>query len=231
MTTGEDSLTVDKVIAAWTGESDRRRAKNEEIAQRSRIFSDAALMLLAQGKPVGVEDVVRASVLTPADVKDIFADVRRNGGEFDEAGNLVGLALTLNPTPHRFLLDGRTLYTWCSLDAIFLPGLLERTAKVESTCPVTGAAIRLTIKPEGVVDYEPTTAVLSITVPGLSCRRKDDPKDKLETGPSSDSCGQMFFFASRAAGERWLADHPSVVLFSPEEAYQLAAANWIERQD
>lgn len=230
MTTTEKRLTFDDVIAAWTSESDRRQAEDAEAAQRSVAFADAALALLAQGRPVSHEAVARTSGLPPAKVEEFFAEVKERGGEFDESGKLVGLELTLNPTLHRFLLDGRTLYTWCALDAIFLPGLLGKTAEVESTCPETGREIRLTVTSDGVADYSPASTVLSITVPGHSCRREDDAEDKLETGPSSDSCGQMFFFASRAAGEQWLTTHPAVVLFTPEEAYELAFANWIGRR-
>lgn len=86
---------------------------------------------------------------------------------------MVGLALTLNPTPHRFIVKGSTLYTWCALDAIFLPGLLGETAVVESACLTSGETIRLSVTPDSVVTYSPSTAVLSIAVPGLTYRTED----------------------------------------------------------
>jgi hypothetical protein len=98
---------------------------------------------------------------------------------------------------------GRVCYTWCSLDAIFLPRLLGKKAEVESTCSETGREFHLTVTPDGIADYSPASTVLSNTVPGLACRCEDDADDKPENGPSSDSCSQMFFFCiGRRAGQQ-----------------------------
>ena len=91
----------------------------------------------------------------------------------------------------------------------------------------TGAAIRLTIAPDGVRAYSPAETVLSITVPGLSCQL--DPDDQ-STGPSSDACSQMDFFSSRAAAEEWVQNHPDVAILTVEEAFELAQRNWIARR-
>ena len=40
---------------------------------------------------------------------------------------------------HRFEVAGRTLYTWCAWDSLFLPQILGQEAEVESTCPLTAA--------------------------------------------------------------------------------------------
>jgi alkylmercury lyase len=57
--------------------------------------------------------------------------------ERDDQGHLVGLALTLRPTSHRFTVDGRNLFAWCASDTLMLPVMLGRPALVESTCPQT----------------------------------------------------------------------------------------------
>jgi alkylmercury lyase len=135
----------------------------------------------------------------------------------------VGAALTLNPSPHRFRVNGNELYAWCALDTIFLPGLLGETAEVESPDPITGETIRLTIAPDGVRDYRPTNAVLSIAVPGVSCSRE-------QTGPQSDACRQIHFFRARETAETWLKDHPGLAIFTVEEAWQLANEGWLARK-
>ncbi len=117
------------------------------------------------------------------------------------------------------------------MDAIFLLGLLGTTAEVESTCPVTNQAIRLTVTPDGVASYSPSNTVLSITVPGLSCRTTNDSPEKAQTGPTSDGCSQMFFFSSSEVAEKWIEDHPNIAIFTVEEAYRLAQENWIDRRD
>lgn len=223
-------LTVEDVIAAWTAERDQLEIRNPDGVRQGINFSNQALKLLAQGKPVSSAQMADASGLPLAEVQDTFAKIMEQGGEVDEAGNLVGLALTLNPTPHRFSLNGRTLYTWCALDAVFLPGLLDETAEVESTCPTTGQPIRLTISPYGIEALSPETAVLSIAVPGLSCRREEHAPGKAKTGPTSESCNQMHFFANEEAAERWGQTHPGTVVFSPDEAFRLAYVNWISRR-
>ena len=69
--------------------------------------------------------------------------------QFDETGNVVGAALTTLPTPHRVSFGGSfgdsfggDLFAWCALDTLFIPGLLDQTADVESTCPVSNSPIR-----------------------------------------------------------------------------------------
>jgi alkylmercury lyase len=223
-------LTVDDVIKAWTAERDKALAKNPEGVRQGMILNDQALKLLAQGSPVSPTQLADASGVPVTEVEEIFAKMQERGVEVDEAGNLVGLALTLNPTPHRFIINGRTLYTWCALDAVFMPGLLGVTAEVESTCPTTGKLIQLTISPDGIEAFTPETAVLSIAVPGLSCRREDDDASKDKTGPKSDSCNQMHFFVSYESAEVWVQSHPGTVIFTPGEAYRLANANWIGRR-
>jgi alkylmercury lyase len=230
MTMRQIELTVDNVIKAWTAETDKALAKNPEEGRRAMSFNNQALKLLAQGSPVSPAQLADTSGRPVTEVEEIFAKMQERGVEVDETGNLVGLALTLNPTPHRFILNGRTLYTWCALDAVFMPGLLDVTAEVESTCPTTGKPIQLTISPDGIEAFTPETAVLSIAVPGLSCRREDDDASKARTGPKSDSCNQMHFFASNEAAELWAQSHPGTAIFTPEEAYRLAYANWIGRR-
>jgi hypothetical protein len=65
----------------------------------------------------------------------------RCGAEIED-GAIVGIALSLRPTRHRFRVRGHDLYTWCGFDALFLPIILGERAGVASTCLVTGAEIR-----------------------------------------------------------------------------------------
>jgi len=69
-------------------------------------------------------------------------------------------------TRHQFHLGEKTLYTWCALDTLAFPALLGRTARVISSCPVTGKEIRLTVTPEAITDLEPAGAVASVRLPG-----------------------------------------------------------------
>lgn len=71
----------------------------------------------------------------------------------DHDGAVVAFSgLSLRPTKHRLAVAGRQLFTWCAWDTLFLPELLDQPAEVGSTCPVTGAPVRLRVDDGGIID-------------------------------------------------------------------------------
>lgn len=205
---------VRDVERAWER---RRRGANEN--PDGMRFTRAILRELAKGQPV---TPVRAAELdddvTEQQVADLFQGAAKQGAEVNGDGALVGSALTLNPTPHRFRVDGNDLYAWCSLDTLFLPALIDAVAEVESTCPVTGETIRLTVGPEGVRSYHPPTARTSVVVPGQTPSCEVD----AATGPDSATCTQMNFFATPEAAAEWVNQHAGVEILTIEEANRVA---------
>jgi alkylmercury lyase len=165
------------------------------------------ILLLAEGQPVSPEHV--ASVLGLAREETLELLRQRPGIEWDEAGNIVGAGLTLRPTPHRFKLKGRTLFTWCALDSLMFPGLVGQTVQVESPCASTGRPVRVTVTPEGVKQVEPPDAVVSLVAP--------------EASPDVRSvfCDYVNFFHSEEAAAGWLAEHPGATTLPVAEAYEL----------
>ena len=163
-------IRLEQVIDAWTSERNQMLETNPEAVYFSTLLTDAILKLLATGEPVTAQDVSRLAKLPLEEVSEAFSLIKTQGGEFNDDGNLVGLALSLNRSVHRFQIDGKQLYTWCALDALFIPGLIDKTAEVRSECPITGDPIRLTVTPSGVSQVIPSDVVLSITIPGVSCR-------------------------------------------------------------
>ena len=103
-------------------------------------------LLLAEGQPVSPERVAGVLGLAPEEALESLR--QRPSIEWDEAGNIVGAGLTLRPTPHRFKLKDRTLFTWCALDSLMFPGLVGQTVQVESPCASTGRPVRVTVTPE-----------------------------------------------------------------------------------
>ncbi len=131
--------------------------------------------------------------------------------ERDEIGQVVGWGLSLQPTPHQFRVNGHTLYTWCALDALTYPILLEQTAQVESICPITRTPIRLRVGPEGMSALDPATAMVSLTIPDTqpdACNR-------------ASFCDQGHFFASPQAAATWQTNHPEARALPVEAVYQL----------
>ena len=109
------------------------------------VFCREMVRLLARGDPVTPERLVSALQMTAEQVAEVLAALADL--EVDPSGNVVGWGLTLIPTPHHFLVQEQQFYTWCALDALTYPALLQVVASVESSCPVSGTPVTLSITP------------------------------------------------------------------------------------
>jgi alkylmercury lyase len=169
------------------------------------------LRLLVEGDPVTLQQLAAAAGRPIEDVHAGLALVPDT--EYDAQGRVIGLGLTQRPTAHRFTVAGQELYTWCALDTLIFPTLLERAACVESISPVSGTSIRAVIDPAaGVTSVEPNTAVVSLVNP-----------EQLASIRTS-FCNQVHFFSSPEDAEGWLADHPGAEVVSVATAHQLATS-------
>jgi alkylmercury lyase len=165
---------------------------------------------LAGGHPVTPERLATALQMTAEQVAEALASLADL--EVDSSGNVVGWGLTFIPTPHRFLVQGKQFYTWCALDALTYPALLQVVASVESSCPVSGAPVTLSVTPTGVHDLTPPGSVVSLVIPepGSSCN-----------GDRGSFCHQSLFFRSRRDALLWQASSPSARLLSVTDAYRV----------
>jgi alkylmercury lyase len=166
--------------------------------------------LLAHGSPVTPERLASAVQMTAEQVGEVLAGLADL--EVDPSGHIVGWGLTFIPTPHRFLVQGQQFYTWCALDALIYPALLQLPASVESSCPVSGVPVTLSVTPTGVQALAPAGAVVSVVIPeqGSACN-----------GDRGTFCTQSLFFRSRQDALTWLASSLTARLLSVEEAYQV----------
>ena len=175
---------------------------------RGRQLLPYAIRLLADGEPATLERLAAASGWPVEDVEAALAE--QTSAERDDEGRLVGLALTLRPTPHRFSLGERTVYAWCATDTLMFPVILGRPGIVESTCPQTGRPIRIELTPERVERLDPPDAVVSAVRP---------------TGGLADvrtaTCRHGHFFSSAAATAEWAREHPTGYVHPVEEAFGL----------
>jgi alkylmercury lyase len=122
----------------------------------------------------------------------------------------VGYGITLRPTPHHFDVDGQQLYTWCALDTLIFPAILDRPATVVSHCHTTGLPVRLTVEPDKISNTEPATAVVSLVTP--------DTCTSIRTA----FCTQVHFFASPTPAQPWLDQHPDATVVPIADAVALA---------
>ncbi len=132
--------------------------------------------------------------------------------ERDQRPGIVGFSgLSLRATAHRFRVGDRKLYAWCAWDTLFLPALLDETARVSSKCPVTGADVELVVSPRGVQSTSPRE--LHVTFPALAGLDPGDIRGSF--------CCHVVFLAGAEAARRWEATHAAGLALDVDAAYEL----------
>jgi alkylmercury lyase len=172
---------------------------------------------LAKGQPVDAEQLGLALGRSAAEARALLErDSLKAFAYLDDQGRVSGFGgLTTARMHHQLELEGRTLWTWCAWDTLFMPAILGTRGRVTSPDPETGEAVRLTVTPEEIKSAEPRGAVVSFLLPGA---------DEFVSAANlvKTFCHFIFFFASRASGERWVAKHPGTFLYSLNDAFGLA---------
>jgi len=167
--------------------------------------------LLAQGRPLTSQHVADSLQLSVETVNEMLKQWW--GIHYDDRDRIIGYwGLSLHPTQHRFEIDGQTLYTWCAWDTLFLPEILQTSARIESRRELGGANVRLLLNPNGLQSVQPSDAVMSFVVPETT---------KVRKNVVAHFCHYVFFFESRDAGLAWTEKHPGTFLLSIDEAYAL----------
>ncbi len=193
-------------------------ARNTPDIQR---LSLATYRLLALGQPVSVSVLEKKLNVREGEVSALLDTFPPSVLERDDEGSIVAfIGLSLSPTAHRFVLDGRTLYTWCVLDALFLPELLGERARVATTCPGSGTAIALEIVPDRIVASNPPGVVMSTVAPDAEAC-SDDLRGAF--------CSHINLFAGAESFAVWAKAHPGVAYVPLAEAFDLARARNRER--
>jgi alkylmercury lyase len=170
----------------------------------------ALLALLAQGERV-TDEHLAAEIHRP--VREVtsalggWPNVQRDGG-----GRVVAFSgLSLRPTEHRFEVAGRELFTWCAWDTLFLPALLDESAEVRSTCPLSRTPIQLRVGPGGVADPEP--ADVWVSFPPLATTSTADIVESF--------CCHVHFIAGGDTAQRWMREHPGGRVLDLRDAYEV----------
>jgi len=178
-----------------TGESLRRLAR-------------PLIQLLAQGRPVPVEDIAQTIGMPVDEVEHGLGGLP--DVEWDDAGRITGLGLTSRPTEHAMEIAGRTLYAWCAFDTLLFAALQERPVTIWSRDHATGQRVCITTAVDRIEAVEPTSTVVSWVGP-----RRPEEFAALRTS----FCAHILFFGTPAAAAGWLAEHPSGTLLSVADAY------------
>ena len=177
--------------------------------EREAALHVTLLRELALGQPVTIERLAKSLNWTPDEVVLVLDELPAGTIEYDGQGRLIGYGVTLRETPHAFIVNDQTLYTWCALDALMFPIVIDEHAQVQSRCPHTNKPVTLTVTPQGVLSLQPEDAVLSL----VSVAAEGDIRSAF--------CCDVFFFASRQAGEAWCRDKPHAHIVSVQEGFEL----------
>ncbi len=169
--------------------------------------------LLAKGEPVSPGRVAQHLDLSTSLVREVLNSWP--AVYFDDEKSVIGFwGLAVQETPHRFKVDGRQLYAWCAWDSLFIPELLGKTAEVESTCPVSGEIISLTVSPRRVKNFSPDSAVVSFL----------NPTTSFDMNVIAGFCHYVLFFNSEDSGNEWIANHKDTFLLTVDEAHEIGRA-------
>lgn len=76
------------------------------------------LQHLLDGQPVSLETLEKATGRTQ---KEIDRFLNQLETEREENGDVVGLGLSLRPTPHQYVTGGNIFYGWCAPDTLVYP--------------------------------------------------------------------------------------------------------------
>lgn len=198
------TITPDILAAELTAATPARNEQEQHLAL-------TVYRLLSAGEPVDRQAVADRAGLTREQVDEMLG--RWPGVSSDENQRIVGFhGLSIQPTPHRLTVEGRTLYAWCAWDTLFLPELLGRPAEIHSQCPTTHEPITLTVHGTDITNTNPAETVLSFL-------HRDEPFD---ANTITSFCRYIHFFATQAAADEWIAQHDGTFTISLAEGSEIA---------
>ncbi len=207
-TTTIDTARISEFLGAFPAEFTR-------LGEQEQLLSATIYRLMAESaRPVPLPELAASLKISTGQVQEILASW--TGLYYDDQSAIAGYwGLATSRRPHRFVVAGRTLYTWCAWDSLFIPQIIEKTAQVESQDPVSKEIIRLTVSPGGVEQVEPAGTVVSFLLPDTDSIRADVIKS---------FCHYLHFFASIASAEDWIAGsdkQSDLLILSVEDAFRI----------
>lgn len=182
------------------------------LSHLEQAIATTIYRLLATGIPVSWDRLVERLGIDIALVDETLD--KWPAVYYDEEGQIVGFwGLAIPKMAHQFEVNGKTLYAWCAWDALFIPELIQGTARVVSKCAETGDELRLTVGPDGILKTEPEGIHVSLPV-------APDEQEMLDD-VITNFCHLVYFFRSEDAGKRWNAGRPDTFIVPVTEAFEL----------
>tara|TARA_R110002050_G_scaffold22829_8_gene62095 strand:- start:9953 stop:10552 length:600 start_codon:yes stop_codon:yes gene_type:complete len=136
-------------------------------------------------------------------------DVLEILGESNENNQITAFSgLSLTPTHHKFIVQNKTLYTWCALDAILFTEWLDVSSQIISLDPIDNSIIELNIECDHLVSSNPYPIFISWVEKMDSCNIR------------GSFCNHVSFFASEQTAKQWLSKNPSGKILTLEDLFE-----------
>jgi alkylmercury lyase len=118
----------------------------EQPPDDQALLARAFWLLLDHGRPVELDALAGALQRESAAVAAAVDRLEQAGlTRRDPAGWLLGShGLSVVPTHHELMIDGRRRWTWCAYDAVGILGALGADGRVRSRSPHSGTLVELT---------------------------------------------------------------------------------------
>lgn len=211
-----DNLSFEKFVEKTKKRLKEFPAGAYEAELRLQVI---VIQLLSEGEPVSPESLAKAWDMPLEHVHAIFEQAGALGTiQLDDSGNMIGSAISLVPSNHKFELDGKTLYAWCAYDAIYAPGVIGVNALIDSVDPLSNESIRIEMSPTGVIGSEPEGVFVTVV----------DMDADTRGGAQSPRCSQMHFFVSEDNAKKWSAGRPGISVMTVDQLHDLAREFQIE---
>lgn len=177
-------------------------------------LSVAIYRLLLGGAPITLSRIAAATGIGEARVDALFALIPDSAFDHSDDGEISAfIGLSTRPANHEFITGGRTLYTWCVFDGLFLAEATGKEATIATRCPATGAEIRVDLSPTGIIGATPEEPVMSLINPDIDACCND---------LRGAFCNHVNFFASEAAFGDWAEDKPEYAPVTLQAAHAMA---------
>lgn len=169
-----------------------------------------AFRQLAFGEPLHLTRLAEITGITVEELEERLKAVRCTR---DKDGRLIDLfGMTLEKTSIALEIDGATIHSCCALWAVMIPKLVNRTAVVRSTDPLTGQPVRLVVSPEAVESVEPSHAAATTAIASA---------EEIAANVGAAFCSHTRFFHSRESAERFAKEASSRYAVTVAELHQV----------
>jgi len=183
----------------------------QQLNDQEQKISLGLYQLLAIGSPVPVGKLAESTGIDVAGISRVLNSWP--GVYFDDSGKVIGFwGLTIKPMRHQLILGGKTLYTWCAWDGLFIPELLKTSATLNTQCPVSKT--RLSVFVDDQVNFEtPTPEIVMSFI---------EPKQGLfDQDIIGQFCDYIYFFQDRETARQWRGSNPNILLLDLPQAMEL----------